>query len=397
MDTQQSLPGAHCLLPKKYIRVKILFVAPRFHTNQVQLIKKLLEKKHEVSFHVACIGPTEDHSLITPLQNKQSKLSVFIEKIFGKGGANRRYYFPQLVSYWKGFKQLKPEIVVIRDPYKMFSLTAAFYALITKTKIIFYTQEDICRSRSWRTLLKQKLTIRFFKAAWMTPVKSSHLPDNNSELKYMYHVPLPVIVTPEAEHSNDIWGEGPKILMIGKYHQERKKHLLFLQALNKLKNRYRFTATIAGECATEEQWLKFKMIRHEANTMKLAGQVQFKQNVPYNKIAELYASHHIFVLPAINEQYGVSVNEALGYGLPVICTDSCGAQFNITSGDNGFVIKSDSLDELTNALEMLISDYHKLNQMRDRSLQYARENLSADIFYSKFSQLIRERFSLLMT
>jgi glycosyltransferase involved in cell wall biosynthesis len=102
------------------------------------------------------------------------------------------------------------------------------------------------------------------------------------------------------------------------------------------------------------------------------------------------------VLPAINEQYGVSVNEALGYGLPVICTDTCGASFNISNGDNGFVIQSDNLDELTNALEILISDYHKLYQMQAQSLQYARENLSADVFYAKFSRLVQERFSMQM-
>jgi glycosyltransferase involved in cell wall biosynthesis len=373
--------------------MKILFVAPRFHTNQFQLVKKLLEKRHAVFFHVALIGPTEDHSLVMPIHHKQSRLSVFIEKVFGKGGVNRRYYFPKLFPYWRVFRQLKPEIVVIRDPYKLFSLTAAFYSLFTKAKIIFYTQEDIFRARSGRTLLKQKLTIRFFKAAWMTPVKSSSLPEDKSGLSYIYQVPLPVIVG-EDKSSNDIPGEGPRILMIGKYHQERKKHLLLLQALSQLKSRYRFTATIAGECATEAQRLKFKVIKHEANCLKMAGMIEFKQNVPYNQIADLYASHHIFVLPAINEQYGVSVNEALGYGLPVICTDTCGASFNISNGENGFVIKSDDLDELTTALEMLISDYQKLDQMRARSLQYARENLSADVFYAKFSRLVRERFSI---
>lgn len=376
--------------------MKILFVAPRFHTNQFQLIKKLLEKKHEPFFHVACMGPTEDHSLIMPLQYKQSKLSVFIEMIFGKGGVNRRYYFPQLGSYWRAFRQMKPAMVVIRDPYKLFSLTVAIYALLTNAKIIFYTQEDLCRPRTWRTLLKQKLTIRFFKAAWMTPVKSSHLPHNNGELRYMYHVPLPVTVKPDNTGCQDISGEGPKILMVGKFHQERKKHLLFLQALNRLKNRYRFTATIAGECATKEQLLKFTAIEREANNLELAGLLEFKQNVPYNKMAALYASHQIFVLPAINEQYGVSVNEALGYGLPVICTDTCGAKFNISNGLNGFVIKSNNLEELTASLEKLISDHHKLYQMRAQSLQYARENLSADVFYSKFAHLTRERFSIVM-
>src|SRR5687767_3429375 len=376
--------------------MKILFVAPRFHTNQVQLIKKLHEKKHEVVFHVACVGATEDHSLLIPLQYKQSKLSVFIEMILGKGGVNKRYYFPQLISYWRYFRQLKPEIVVIRDPYKLFSLTAALYALLNKAKIVFYTQEDIYRSKTWRTLLKHKLTIRFFKAAWMTPIKNSQLPENNAALKYMYYVPLPVMVAPEDKEGEDRTGEFPKILMVGKYHQERKKHLLFLQALGRLKNRYRFTATIVGECVTKEQRLKFEVITEEANKLELAGLIEFKQNVPYNSMAALYASHNIFVLPAINEQYGVSVNEALGYGLPVICTDTCGAKFNITDGHNGFVIKSDNLEELTASLEKLISDHRKLYQMRQQSLQYARENLSADVFYSKFASLTRERFSIVM-
>ncbi|OQP57737.1 hypothetical protein A3860_08905 [Niastella vici] len=376
--------------------MKILFVAPRFHTNQVQLIKKLIEKKHEVIFHAASIGPTEDHSIIKPAQFKQSKLSLVAEKLFGKGAATRRNYFPQLAKYWRTFKQLKPDMVVIRDPFKLFSLTVAIYARLTNAKIIFYTQEDINRYRSWRTLLKQKGTIRFFKAAWMSPVKTSPESVNNGALKYMYYVPLPVIVNGEEKNNNNFSGEAPRILMVGKYHQERKKHALFLQALHSLKDRYRFSATIAGECATPEQQLNYRVIRQEADKLELNGRVEFKQDIPYNKMAELYAAHNIFVLPAINEQYGVSVNEALGYGLPVVCTDTCGASFNITNGGNGFVVRSNSLEELTSSLEILVSDQQKLHQMHRQSLQYARENLSADVFYEKFSQLVLDRFSIVM-
>ena len=376
--------------------MKLLFVAPRFHTNQVQLIKTLLEKKHEVVFHVACIGPTEDHSLVIPINYKQSKLSLFLEKKFGKNKANQRYYFPAPLTYWREIRQLKPEIVVIRDPYKLFSLLAAFYALITRARIIFYTQEDLLRTRSLKTLLKQKFIIRFFRAAWITPVKSNDTHENRARPKYMYHVPLPVIVAPENTDHKDIPEEGPRILMIGKYHQDRKKHLLFLQALEKLKNRYRFKATIAGECANEEQRIKFMNIKDVANNLELNDLVELKQNVPYNQMPVLYASHNIFVLPAINEQYGVSVNEAMGYGLPVICTDTCGAKFNVYNGYNGFIIKSDNLDELTTSLETLISNHKKLNQMRKKTLRYARENLSVEAFYSKFARVTRERFSIVM-
>lgn len=184
--------------------------------------------------------------------------------------------------------------------------------------------------------------------------------------------------------------------MVGKYHQERKKHLLFIQALNNLKNKYRFTATIVGECATKEQQNNFNFLSQQSAQFGMGTQIEFKQNVPYKQMAELYSSHHIFVLPAINEQYGVSVNEALGYGLPVICTDTCGAQFNISNGHNGFVVKSDNLEDLTASLEKMISNYQQLSQMRQQSLQYARENLSADVFYSKFTNLARERFAISM-
>jgi glycosyltransferase involved in cell wall biosynthesis len=376
--------------------MKILFVAPRFHTNQVQVIKILLEKNHEVFFHVACIGATEDHSLVKPVCYNQSKLSRLIEKKFDKGQANKRFYFPGIRNYWRQMKQLRPQIVLIRDPYKIFSMLAAFIALLIKAKIIFYTQEDLLRARSGKTLLKQKLTIDFFKAAWITPIKSNNSPGEKGWPRYMYHVPLPVSICPENACRKDISDEGPGILMIGKYHQERKKHMLFLQALDKLKSRYRFTVTIAGECANEEQQSRFMKIKAAVQDLQLNDRVELKQNVPFNQMSTLYATHNIFVLPAINEPYAISVNEAMGYGLPVICTDTCGTKCNIYNGDNGYVIKSNSLEELTSALEALLSDYGKLDQMRVNALQYACENLSANAFYAQFARITRERFSIIM-
>jgi len=376
--------------------MKILFVAPRFHTNQVQIIKILQEKKHDVFFHVACIGPTEDHSLVKPVCYKQSTLSRFIEKKFDKGQANKRFYFPGMRTYWRAMKQLQPQIVVIRDPYKLFSQLAAFFALLIKAKIVFYTQEDLVRPRSRKTRLKQKFTIDFFKAAWITPINSNNSTGKKRWPRHMYHVPLPVSIIPEDACRKDISDEGPSILMIGKYHQERKKHMLFLQALDKLKHLYPFRATIVGECANEEQQTQFMKIKAAIHDLQLNDRVELKQNIPFNQMAALYASHNIFVLPAVNEPYAISVNEAMGYGLPVICTDTCGTKFNIYNGINGFVIKSNSLEELTISLETLLSNYRKLNQMRLKTLQYARENLSGDAFYATFTRVTRERFSIFM-
>jgi len=212
----------------------------------------------------------------------------------------------------------------------------------------------------------------------------------------MYHVPLPVSIRPENACRKNISDDGPGILMIGKYHQERKKHMLFLQALDKLKNKYRFRATMAGECANEDQQTRFMKLKAAAQDLQLNDRVELKQNVPFKQMPALYASHNIFVLPAVDEPYSISVNEAMGYGLPVICTDTCGTRFNIHNGDNGFVIKSGSLEDLTTSLEALLSDYGKLKHMRIKTLQYAREHLSGEAFYEIFARVARERFSIIM-
>ena len=46
--------------------MNILFVAPRFHTNQFELVKSLISEGHKIDFHVSLVRNTENHSLITP-------------------------------------------------------------------------------------------------------------------------------------------------------------------------------------------------------------------------------------------------------------------------------------------------------------------------------------------
>jgi len=371
--------------------MRVLLVGPRFHTNQYQMVKTLQEQKHEVFFHVASLGSTEDYSLLTPCRYKQSKLSIGIEKIFGKGGVNRPNYFPDLFQYWKALRSLKPDIVIIRDPYRFFSLIAAFYSAILKARIIFYTQENLFRPRNRKTRIKQGLMIRLFKAAWMVPIKGNEK-QQGSQIKHMYYVPLPIPIQLFSRNHKDL--EETRILMIGKYNQERKNHFLFINAVNTLKEKYKLKVTMVGECTRNQQMLRFEKIKEAVCSLGLTNIIDMKRNVPYSKIGDLYKTHHVFVLPAVDEQYGISVTEALGYGMPVICTDTCGARFNINDGENGFIVKSNSLTELTNALESIICSRDRLEQMSKNSEKYVLANLSGGIFYKGFSDLIHQRFHL---
>ena len=367
--------------------MKILFVAPRFHTNQYQVVKTLQEKGHEVTFHVAFSGPTEDHRLLTPTNFRQSVLSRLIEKVFGKDTVKRPYYFPSMINYWSELKKLKPDLIVIRDPFKYFSLLVAIYALLQSSKILFYTQEELYRKRSSLNRLKIHFTLLLFKARWMTPI----LGINNGDLtkpKNMFFVPLPIPTKTNAAIKTAIKNSTPQILMIGKYHQDRKKHMLFIQALNKLREKYNFNATIVGECVMESQLEKYNFLQQTLEQLGLTEIIKLRKNIPFYQMEKLYETHDIFVLPAINEQYGVSVTEALANGLPVICTDTCGARFNIINGENGYIVKSSSLEDLTNAIEQLVSNEHRLTEMSKKAAAYIKKELSGEAFYRSFSKFM---------
>lgn len=75
--------------------------------------------------------------------------------------------------------------------------------------------------------------------------------------------------------------------------------------------------------------------------------VRFPGYVPYPELPALYAAADLFVHPAREERWGVSVQEALACGLPVITSSRVGAaQDLLVSGANGFTYRAGDDAEL---------------------------------------------------
>ena len=91
--------------------MKILFVAPRFHTNQYYLIKNL-KKKNQILFISLFKGKTEDYRLIKPIVLKQSFLSKKIQKLFKFRFDT--FYFPNFFQFFSILKKAKPDLVILR-------------------------------------------------------------------------------------------------------------------------------------------------------------------------------------------------------------------------------------------------------------------------------------------
>jgi glycosyltransferase involved in cell wall biosynthesis len=72
----------------------------------------------------------------------------------------------------------------------------------------------------------------------------------------------------------------------------------------------------------------------------------------------IYNLADVFVLPSKGpgETWGLSVNEAMACGLPVLVSDKCGCALDlVTPGQNGFVFKSEDLDDICSKLLSFVS------------------------------------------
>jgi glycosyltransferase involved in cell wall biosynthesis len=89
----------------------------------------------------------------------------------------------------------------------------------------------------------------------------------------------------------------------------------------------------------------------EGRALGLGGRVAFPGYVPYPELPALYGAADLFVHPAAEERWGVSVQEALACGLPAIASERVGAGRDlIEPGRNGFRYPAGDAEALSSAI-----------------------------------------------
>lgn len=114
--------------------------------------------------------------------------------------------------------------------------------------------------------------------------------------------------------------------------------------------------------------------KEEENLRILAGnndKIHFVGYVDGFEKFKWYSIAHIFVLPSLYDAWGLVVNEAMWFGLPVITTHAAGCSEMIK--DNGFLIPSADKQALKEALKCLLKNELLRQKMRQRSRVYVKE------------------------
>lgn len=107
--------------------------------------------------------------------------------------------------------------------------------------------------------------------------------------------------------------------------------------------------------------------------------VHFLGFFPKDRLAELYKAADVFVLPTREDIWGLVINEAMAYGLPVITTERCVAGLELVEdGVNGYLVPVEDAQALAERISaVLASDTQEMGQASLRKIRnYTIENMA---------------------
>jgi len=148
---------------------------------------------------------------------------------------------------------------------------------------------------------------------------------------------------------------GKKIILFVGYFTKRKGIFELIEAFKQL-NRDDTILIMAG-AGKEER--RLKTLTAGRNDIYFPGYVTGKVKANYYGIAD------IFVLPTFVDPWGLVINEAMTFGLPIITTTGAGASELIKG--NGIVIEPGDVEALRSAMEYLLDNDEVRSEMGAKS------------------------------
>lgn len=93
------------------------------------------------------------------------------------------------------------------------------------------------------------------------------------------------------------------------------------------------------------------------------------------ELPELMGQASALVLPSVREQWGVVIQEAAAAGLPLICSDACGATVHLLQDNyNGILVETGNVENLTDAMIALSElGQQQLTAMSQHSFELSKQ------------------------
>lgn len=154
----------------------------------------------------------------------------------------------------------------------------------------------------------------------------------------------------------------PIFLFVGRV-VPRKGLGILLKACKLLKDRgYEdYTLLVIGDGEEREELEAF------CKTHELENRVEWKGWIHNDSLNSYFKSSDVFILPTLEDTWGVVIHEAMLFSKAIICSDAAGSSELIIDNSNGYIFPSQQTEKLAELMSRFIDDPNLINQMGKQS------------------------------
>lgn len=374
--------------------MRILYIAPRYHTNQIPIVEGWLAHQDEVLFVTHKTNDSENHDILTPVIMGYSKLFTALFAVYKR---LKKCYLPDhqfAVATKAGFppyfrlkgtiRDFKPDIAILRERS---AYTIVSYHICKQLGIpaVLYNQSPYYEKEHKKPGFGHRMIRKMSPQVRMTPIMGKESEATCREEKVFY---APFVMKPHCPPQNkkSFAGERVQIICVAGYHS-RKQIPMLLKSIAELRKSYDIELTVAGEVITEDQREYYCKMQEIVQENGLSDCVNLIKNLNREQIFERYEQSDLFVLPSTRERASISQLEAMSCSLPAICSDTNGSACQIEEGVNGYLFRDLDQQDLTAKIEKAVSDRAALLRMGAASYQIVVSKHNFELYYDAVCEM----------
>lgn len=135
----------------------------------------------------------------------------------------------------------------------------------------------------------------------------------------------------------------------------------------------------------------YPVLRELVEDLGLRDQVLFTGHLSDDDLHALYAGARVFVLPSLNEGFGLPALEAMAYGIPVVASNT--SSLPEVVGEAGILVNPRNIQEIASAIGRFLADEGLRSQFAELGRQRA-QLFSAKEFAIRHLEVYREAIAV---
>ncbi len=329
--------------------VKVAIVTNIPAPYRVDLYNYLHENVTQYDFNIIYTSENESNRAWVVNEEKLVKSYILKSKVIKlKEKIDDRYiHIPGTML--KILNQINPDVVIAME-YNPAAIQCLAWCKQKKKKFIHLTDGTLSSEKNINVLQKflRKFICEKSDAFIASSTKAKEklmywgAPEEKIFLSFLTVNIDDYIIEPSREDDEFV------ILFVGRLVRGKGLHLLF-DALSKIEGNYKLI--IAGDGPEERE------LREQAGKLGILQNISFKGFCDMEQLKKLYSESNLFVLPTLNDCFGLVILEAMCASLPVITTIYAdGAPDLIINNKTGFIIDPKNTEEFSRIVQRFIDE-----------------------------------------